>query len=278
MKPTIERGLFFLAIAIVGLIWFASLSAPCQPIKPPSETAEKSDNAKSYCPTRFDIIGTNYIRPVAHFFSTYKDEINASSTFVIAVFTTILGVFTIRLARSTRKAADAAVVAADAADRSARAVIALELPAILAMIEGYSNSLRMDGDGPRIDYAAFGNLILTNIGGTTASPYEIQCGYFFGQELPQEPIYTVNIPVEVDQILVADQTMWYRINDFEVIFPEGDQDRLREGAIKVWYFFRILYIDFMREKREQAFCWRRYETVGGGDFIVDSTPAYNKKT
>jgi hypothetical protein len=170
--------------------------------------------------------------------------------------------------------------AADAADRSARAAIAIELPIIRVVPDRFGWGSSQDGDGPRIEYCAIGKLTFSNLGRTKAFPIEVQLGWSVGDKLPNAPVYTFTKPFKVDTILepnpVTPFEMW--INDFEVTLAAGDTNKIVTRQVTLWLYCRIVYLDFMQTRHEAGFCWARYETFGGGGFMADATPAYNRKT
>jgi hypothetical protein len=266
--PEIFLGAF-LAVAIfaMGMLFASSLTPQVQNTAP-QQTAEHqaankintdSDKAQSlWVPT--DSVGLY--------------------TLVLAVFTGLLvavstgqGYFLLRADKTAR-------IAANAADLSAKAAIAIQLPIIRIVPDRIGWGSSQDGDGPRIEYCAIGNLTFSNLGPTKAFPIEVQLGWTVGDKLPDVPTYTFTKPFKIDTIFEPDPKTPFQlwINDFEITLAVGDTDRIMRKQVKLWLYCCVVYLDFMQTRHEAGLCWVRYETFGGGGFLADPTPAYNRKT
>jgi hypothetical protein len=202
-------------------------------------------------------------------------------TGVLAVSTIGLGVATVFLYRAGEKQIDVARIAANAADLSARAAIAVELPVIRITPDRFGYGSSQNGDNPRIEYCAIGMLTFSNLGRTKAFPIEVRCGYTVGDKLPDAPDYTFMKSFEADLIFEPDSKAALprlNLNDFSIVLAPGDQSRLLDHSVKLWFYCSFVYLDFMQTRHEAGFCWVRFETFGGGGFQADATPAYNLKT
>jgi hypothetical protein len=169
-------------IVVCMTIFVVSSPLPCHAEIKAGKRHEQSRPTYKDCSSMVSAVFT----PIGDFIHTYKDEITALSTLVIAIFTTILGCFTISVARSTR-------IAAGAADLSARAAVAIELPIIRIEPVGFGFGNSQEGDKPRIHFVAVNDLIFSNLGRTKAFPIEVQCGWFVGDKLPDRPTYLTRI-------------------------------------------------------------------------------------
>ena len=66
--------------------------------------------------------------------------------------------------------------------------------------------------------------------------------------------------------------------EFTFDVPVDIYDQLRAKTLNVWFYCNLVYLDFMQNKHDAGFCWKRVESFGIGKFDVDPTPAYNRKT
>jgi hypothetical protein len=208
------------------------------------------------------------------------DERIADFTWWLAVLTGGLvfvalgqGVF---IARSDKTAR----IAAHAADLSARAAVAIELPIVRVVPEKFGYGTSLDNDNPRTEWCIIGSLVFFNVGRTQAFPVEVQCGWAVGDKLPDVPSYTFTKPFPINLIFEANPkaTEGLNISEFELTFAPGLYDGVRNGTVSMWFYCNVAYLDFMQNRHEAGFCWRRYETIGSGWFRQDATPAYNRKT
>jgi hypothetical protein len=83
---------------VIGLAWFdrSSSRSFAQPIKQSGKNQKEASHAEKDDASIVDAI----INSTGDFIHRNRDEITASSTFIIAVFTAVLGIFTVSLARS----------------------------------------------------------------------------------------------------------------------------------------------------------------------------------
>lgn len=183
--------------------------------------------------------------------------------------------------RYTRQTADAAIDAAKAASLSAKAAIAIELPVIRVKPGSLSFGSAQDQDRPRREYCVVDSLIFTNLGRTKAFPIEVRCGWTIGTELPATPVYKTSKQFLISLIFEPNPAMTPKlnINDIaEIALASGDQDRIHNGTVTLWFFCCIVYDDFMQARHEVSFCWRWYEHAFKGEFRQEAVAAYNDKT
>jgi hypothetical protein len=212
---------------------------------------------------------------------------NASHDNVIAFGTVLIALFTFVLYRSTTKLwlagerqIEVARTAANAADLSARAAIAIELPVIKAEPDQFGFGSKQNGDGPRIEYCGVGLVNFANLGRTQAFPVEVQYGWTFGKNLPAIPGYAFTKRFRIDDIINQGGGTAFLNLDEDFAFEQGadPSEEVRRATSGLWFYCCIVYLDFMQNRHESGFCWRRHEVRGSGFFLVDSTPAYNRKT
>jgi hypothetical protein len=170
--------------------------------------------------------------------------------------------------------------AAHAAGLSARAAIAIDLPIIRIDPDSLHYGKDRDGQNPETYYCSIRCLDFSNLGRTKAFPIEVQCGWFIGTKLPAEPTYIFTKPFPLGAIFEPEQDTIRELNIFEFMFETkpGLYDRLRDKTESLWFFCSFAYLDFMKNRHDEGFCWERYETFGTGGFRRDPTPAYNRKT
>lgn len=265
----LKRVVFVLAV-LSGAA-FAESSPPPQPTEQHQEAsnghaAAKSDEKK---PAKSTGESLSVIWD-----KTWEDPV-AFYTFVLTGFTGLLafvsffqGAMLLRSDRSAR-------IAAEAADLSARAAIAVNLPIIRIVPAkvGYGSS------GLQRHISVY-SLQFSNLGATKAFPIEVEYGWTIGGELPPTPIYRRIKAFEVGDIFEPNPTVDREIYlpDAEIEIPETGYNQIQSGTINVWFYCRLLYLDFMETERTIGLCWKRFEHTGGGGFRADTTPAYNAKT
>jgi hypothetical protein len=129
-------------------------------------------------------------------------------------------------------------------------------------------------------YFSVAAITVSNTGRTKAIPIELNCGWTFGAELPSEPIYPWDIAFKVDAVLesapVEPTEFW--LHELQMETPTDAIDQLRNRTANFWFYVRLIYLDFMGARHETSFCWRRIESSGTGQFTIDDTPSYNRKT
>jgi hypothetical protein len=268
----------FVAIAIAAVCATELLGySSCQQSPEYNSEAAKTDKThEKYCTTSYGLF-TVGLFDVKEFIHENREDINAVSTIFIAAFTIILGLFTISLAGSTR-------IAANAAALSARAAVAIELPILAAEVSDFhfSSVQEQNANGvlEHFDCCFAHYLRIANGGRTKARPTQVEGGWHFGDELPPTPHYTFTKHLTLDAILDPedDEPMRVRISDYHFKTGPDAYNAIRYAKSKLWFFCRITYQDFMRERHEIGFCWRRHEGAGDGFFVEERTPAYNRKT
>jgi hypothetical protein len=179
-------------------------------------------------------------------------------TLVLAVFTGLLvvvsagqGYFLIRSDKTAR-------IAAEAASRSARAAINIELPILAARVSQFSfgNARETVGGNDQIyDYCAAGYLNIANGGRTKARPLQVECGWFFGDQLPPIPSFTFTKQLSLNAVLDPTDDDPMAVNITESVFKTGlgFYDAVRHDKLRLWFYCRITYLDFMQESHEAGF-------------------------
>jgi hypothetical protein len=204
-------------------------------------------------------------------------------TLVLAVFTGLLVVVSAGQGFFLLRADKTARIAANAAERSARAAINIELPILAARVGqfGFGTAKNhVDGIEEVYEYCVAGRLNIANGGRTKAFPLQIECGWIFADQLPSMPSYSFTKQLTLNALLDPGDDEPMSINISECVFRTGlgFRDAVREEKSKLWFCCRITYLDFMQERHESGICWRRDEGFGGGIFIEERAPAYNRKT
>jgi hypothetical protein len=211
------------------------------------------------------------------------DERIADYTWWLAVLTGGLvfvaigqGVF---IARSDKTAR----IAANAADLSARAAVALELPLIRAEPVGFGLGITQNAAGERFEHFGLQCFEFSNRGRTKAFPIELNWGWIVSDKLPDIPEYRLSKLFDLKATIseVEGITLLY-VREFDMELTEGDTERITDRSpaaqVKLWLYCHLVYEDFMDERRSIGFCWKRLDQFGGGRFVADATPAYNRKT
>ena len=197
-------------------------------------------------------------------------------TGVMAFATVGLGIATVGLYATGEKQIEIAIKAANAADLSARAAVAIELPIMILDPDNGSFGDRFEF-GRRTEEFCVMNIGFKNEGRTKAFPIETAFGWTVGNELPAKPVYRWTRPFGMDAIIGPDILQVETVNLW-MDLPDGTNQGIRDGNVSLWFYCRLSYLDFMRTKHEAGFCWRRFESFGGGRFVRDETPAYNYRT
>jgi hypothetical protein len=186
----------------------------------------------------------------------------------------IQGYFLLRADKTAR-------IAANAADLSARAAIAIELPVIQAEPVGFGTGDEVK-DGKFTEHFSLKYFDFTNQGRTKARPIEVKWGWTVGDKLPPVPVYKLDKSFELDAILKPEGKIGLFITTVSMEIAPGDTNRITSrdpnNETELWLYCCFVYEDFMRARHEIGFCWRRHEGFGAGRFVLDATPAYNRKT
>jgi hypothetical protein len=256
----------FLTVAIFAMGFLFSSSLPSNN----QQTIESSGHQAEKSPAH--VAGPNS-----------PDERIANYTWWLSAFTLALVVVSgVQIFFLTR-ADNTARIAAIAADRSARAAINIELPILAARVSqfGFGNARENIGGNDEVyDYCVAANLNIANGGRTKAFPLQVECGWIFGDQLPSIPSYSFTKQLTLNAILDPEDEEPMSVNISECVFRTGlgFYDAVRDEKSKLWFCCRITYLDFMQERHEAGFCWRRHEGFGGGRFVEERAPAYNRKT
>lgn len=243
-----------LGLVVLVVAWVGSLSPGCEPPKPNTENSETAKDADSYCTTRIGI-AFGYFRPVGQFFSTYKDEINASSTFVIAIFTAILGIFTVRLASSTRTAAEAAKLNADALMNAEGAQ--------LWMDEVKVHGIRTTPNALKLSY------IIRNFGNSPGWVHHKPVNILIGSSLPEQRGLDQTETPETNFVPAKHFTRGE--TSIPIVIPQPVIDVLLAPNPTTFIFIygSINYRDIFRRERQAGFAYKI--KFGAGD-VSESFP------
>jgi hypothetical protein len=269
LKPTFSRVILAL-IGGFGLILIASWSSGLT-----GEICNETKTGQEHC--------TPYNLAPFILIEIFK-ALDAASVAITALATVAIGYFTLTLKRSSDSLYVATKESADAANLSARAAINIELPILAAEVSDFHfSSVKEQGPtGILQDFqCCFANyLLLVNGGRTICRVTQIEGGWYFGADLPVAPVYTFIKHLILTAFLspAVEEPMRVRISDYHLRIKTDAYDELRSAKSKLWLFCRVTYLDFMQDRHEVGFCWRRHEGVGGGFFVEDQTPAYNRKT
>lgn len=206
---------------------------------------------------------------------TWEDPV-AFYTFVLTGFTGLLafvsffqGVLLLRSDRTAR-------IAANAADLSARAAIAIELPILRAAPNGLSHGSTREFGITR-EHCSAHYVNISNGGKTKALPIELQYGYSVGA-LPKAPRYPFTETYDPNAVIETDPKVTQTFLRENCHLEMGEWSLISSGNLTLWIYWNLVYMDFMRNRREAAFCWRWYGAPGQGFFRPDPTPEYNRKT
>ena len=120
-------------------------------------------------------------------------------------------------------------------------------------------------------------MYLSNLGKTKGFPNELHIGLTIGNRLPKIPVYTAKHTFPISSMLTENERE-IRLIEFPFDAPFDIYEQLRAKTVNVWFYCNLIYLDFMDERHEAAFCWQRQEGIGAGSFVRDPTPAYNRKT
>lgn len=291
----IVAALLLTALQIVSL-WSPPTFGPCLVSPQEHATSGRNDDQQT-CPTLFKgsliLLGR-----VDHFLEQHDKSIVALFTIVLAVSTIGLWLSTAKLWRAgerqmeliaannaqqtkdMRASIAAAHRTADAAMLSARASIGIELP-LLRIEPGYAGfEVSPDIDGIDRRHFVVGRLTILNRGRTKALPVEIRCGWTFGNDLPEEPVYRWDSGFDLDAVVDPQpaEPLEIYLSKLEMDVPADAYGQLTARTSKLWFYVCLVYLDFMKIRHEESFCWRRTEGIGTGRFISDDTAAYNRKT
>lgn len=118
-------GAIVLGLALLALAERRTLFDPsCARVQNAEQSSTNSEAAQNQKKDCTSTMGAGLVA-TGVFLTSYKDQINAASTLVIALFTVILGIFTIFLTGHTR---NAAIAARDAANIANRTLVASNRP------------------------------------------------------------------------------------------------------------------------------------------------------
>jgi hypothetical protein len=139
-------------------------------------------------------------------------------TLVLAAFTLLLVLVSAGQGYFLLRSDETARIAANAADLSARSAIAIELPLITAMPDGFSwGHQRRIGNALVIFSFGVDRIVFYNSGRTRALASELQFGFTVGDQLPEKPIYAFSKPFSIDSIIESDPFYkWISEFEFEV--------------------------------------------------------------
>jgi hypothetical protein len=252
--PEIVLGVL-LTVAVFAMGYVAASSVP-----PPSQQIENTDHQQA---------ANEGAERTAEKQIAYYTKWLAWFTGALVAVSGIQGYFLLRADNTAR-------LAANAADLSARAAVAIELPIIRIDPDNGSFGVRQEF-GIRTEELLIQHVGFKNDGRTKAFPIEVAFGWTVGDTLPANPVYRHTKPFGVDSIIGPDILQVDNVN-LCIDLPDGGYDQLRSGSTNFWFYCRFAYLDFMQTRHEAGFCWSRFEGIGGGRFVRDETPAYNRRT
>jgi hypothetical protein len=216
---------------------------------------------------------SSVIVPILRDFHRHRDDINAASTIVIALFTIILGVFTISLAKSTRVAADATKESADALVSAERSHV------FIYPTESFSAHLTKASMSPIASEGTLSprpvvNYMLKNLGKTPAILKEVRCRFVHLRELPPVPDYAAVSTAKIAKHVLASDG----VTDTQSCRLEDDlsvhESRKIGAESALWFYGLIVWSDIFGIDHERGFLW----TYAGDGFRPDYREAYNKNT
>lgn len=258
--PEIVLGAL-LAVAVFAMGTVFS-SQPAQAPKNEQPSKESKGQASNY-------------NPFVRFWNWTSHDPVAFYTFVLAIFTGVLGATAIVQIRYLRKADETTRVAASAADRSARAAIALQLPIIGIRPDELGHKTAGSGQ-EQIESCYVRVVTLTNLGPTKAFPKEILYGWTFGDGLPAEPNYRY-IESFLPNTFLEDGGPKNKRLPGLMVLKKGQWSEICKGN-RLWFYCDLLYEDFMGERRSHGFCWRWAYTGMALGWRIEDAPTYNRKT
>jgi hypothetical protein len=263
LNPEISLGFLAATVLWIGVLGWQASYAPTEIERQKCYAAAHEAGHKSEeCKTFWERTTTD---PVAFF------------TLVLAISTVGLWGATIFLYRAGERQIKVAEIGAKAADRSARAVIALQLPIIRIHPDklGYGDTL---AGGLKFEECSVSSVNISNLGPTKAFPLEILYGFTVGNELPSEPSYRyldrflTNVIFEPNLQVPTGKNLTMALP-----LKPGQRADIMKGNY-LWFYCALRYEDFMGEIHSHGFCWRWAYVGSGLDWRGDDTPAYNRKT
>jgi|SRR5581483_1355943 len=218
--------------------------------------------------------------PFVRFWNWTSHDPVAFYTFVLAIFTGVLGATAIVQIRYLRKADETARLAADAANLSAKAAIAIELPIIRVEPQMIGFGAARHEDNSVTEYAFVSSLTFSNLGRTKAFPIDVWCGWTVGNALPKEPFYRVFQPFRTDLIFEPGPNLRQKVTltDPSIEFAPGEKAKVESGDLSLWFYCRLNYLDFMQTRHEAGYCWLLTKIGTVQAFRPYAAPAYNRKT
>jgi hypothetical protein len=228
---------------------------------------------------------------IADLIGNHKDQIDALSTLLIAVFTVVLAASTVFLWLATRRVARATVVAADAANLTARAAVGLELPIVRAVgpelfdlnepiaDEGPYVAGNEDGPAPG-PYNVISTITFRNDGRTPAFPMRVGIAHTLSKTLPAVPVYSLIMDVPTDQIIPNNTSLDIDVQ-YQMAFSQAASAAIAAETTHLWLYCYLTYADFLDDTHEIRFCWRWGRPDKTGIFYFtnecDAPAAYRRK-
>jgi hypothetical protein len=248
-------------LALLAAVWTSLTFQHCvesaRKNHPPNQQPEKGIST-------FISMAPTYRHCAGVYVTENRDAINAGSTFVIAIFTAILGIFTIRLAKATRISAEAAKEAADTArDEFA----ATHRPKIKIHVAEFKHNPSEVGEENR----AGASVLCFNVGESAAKEVEVRGQIFNGEGFAvdvQRPLITKVPRLESGDKLRFDVTSDWLAREIAAGPRQG-----RNFYLVGW----IAYRDGNGLRRETAYCLRAdFGRVGGPDdrWVSAGKPEY----
>jgi hypothetical protein len=249
--------LLFLFVIVAAIGSGSWLTPTCEGVST-ENSPNKIKNAIEACPSLDAVIffkGTNAILSINDFIHIHRDDLNAYSTIVIAVFTAILGAFTIRLARSTR-------VAAEAAQKSAEALPAIERAYIFVTGElEYWDPINTSDERTVYSSRIGVKFHLENHGKTPAIIGSIEAHLRVWSIDPDNTQHFPSIFLP-NEIIIRSGDTWTPPNsplNFQV--DELTADAIANQTATIWFYGSIIYQDVFGNDRVTRFRWARSEIL-----------------
>ncbi len=246
--PT-KANAFLLALVIsLAIVVIAMALHPPPPITEDQYAAAQKaakDAACQYSPLRCFWNWTTH-DPVAFY------------TFVLAIFTCVLGVSTIGLWIQTGKAANAAQAAAEHIPRveRARLYVVMESENVSTSLSLAASEFEKKRDRKDWTLVSFGiGYSFRNYGKTPAFIHEIGHQVIVADEEPRIISYRLQVPLPVDFVLGPDRTTT-RIGDVAVPkIRASDALAIRDMKATFWFCGYVVFDDAFGNRFEQQFKW-----------------------
>lgn len=164
-----------------------------------------------------------------------------------------------------KRTVDATEKAANAADRTANAIVRIEVPIIRTLPQDLVRTEKLVGDwesyGGGINndsptrYSVVHRITFANYGRTPAFPEMFSAGWLVAIKLPDIPTYNKSSILGNSIVIEPNETFQSDIH-YSIELNDEELETTKEGRSWLWFYGCLFYRDFMNEKREARFCWR----------------------